>query len=494
MPEGTALEETMAAAEAISRAVLADPAVTDIQLYVGTAAPFTFNGLVRHYYGRRGSHEAEIQVNLTPRGVRHEQSHAIAARIRQAVAPAAQSFGANVKTVEVPPGPPVLQTLVAEIYGPGEEGRLAVARQVRDVLKATANVVDVDWYVTDPHPELRVELVTDKATALGVSPQRVRQVLEAALRGTTVGLVRDPQSREDVPLVVRLPQSRRTSESQLAALGVHGTHGVVSLGEIARIRQDMAPAVIYHKNLFPVVYVTADMAGGEESPIYAMLRAGHALDDLAAQGRGAWQRAQPGTLPRLTTSMPAQDHEYVLKWDGEWQITYEVFRDMGLAFAAVLVLIALLVVGWFGSYTTPIAIMAPIPLSLIGIIPAHALTGAFFTATSMIGFIAGAGIVVRNSIILVDFIELRRSLGVPLAEAVVEAGALRFRPMLLTAASVVAGAFVILFDPIFQGLAISLMAGEVAATLFSRLVVPVLYYLEKRHEERHPTPQATVQG
>jgi multidrug efflux pump subunit AcrB len=192
--------------------------------------------------------------------------------------------------------------------------------------------------------------------------------------------------------------------------------------------------------------------------------------------------------------MPAQDHEYVLKWDGEWQITYEVFRDMGLAFAAVLVLIALLVVGWFGSYTTPIAIMAPIPLSLIGIIPAHALAGAFFTATSMIGFIAGAGIVVRNSIILVDFIELRRSLGVPLAEAVVEAGALRFRPMLLTAASVVAGAFVILFDPIFQGLAISLMAGEVAATLFSRLVVPVLYYLEKRHEERHPTPQATVQG
>jgi multidrug efflux pump subunit AcrB len=482
MPEGTALEETVAAMEGISRAVLADPAVTDIQIYAGTAAPFTFNGLVRHYYARAGAHEGEIQVNLAPRHLRSEESHAIALRLRQAVQPIAQSFGANAKVVEVPPGPPVLQTVVAEIYGPTPEGRQAIAQQVRDVFARTPNVVDVDWYVTDPHEELRVDLIPDKAVALGISPLRARQVVATALAGTTVGLVRDPKSREDVPITVRLPQRLRARQEQVAALGVQGAQGVISLGELATIRQAPAPAFIYHKNLFPVVYVTADMAGGEESPIYAMGRIGQALDEIAAAGQGAWQTVGAQPLPRLLTAMPKHDGEYVLKWDGEWQITYEVFRDMGLAFAAVLVLIALLVVGWFGSYTTPLAIMAPIPLSLIGIIPAHALTGAFFTATSMIGFIAGAGIVVRNSIILVDFIELRRSLGSPLAQAVVEAGALRFRPMVLTALSVVAGAFVILFDPIFQGLAISLMAGEVAATLFSRLVVPVLYYMDQyRH-------------
>ncbi len=494
MPDGTSLEATMAAAEAIAREVLADPAVADIQIYAGTAAPFTFNGLVRHYYGRRLPHEAEIQVNLAPRSQRKDPSHAIAQRLREAIAPVAARFSAATKTVEMPPGPPVLQTLVAEIYGPTAEGRLAVARQVRDILESTPNVVDVDWYVTDPHPELRVDLLPDKAMALGVAPPRVQQTLATALSGTTVGLIHDPVSREDVPLVVRLPQQLRSAPEHLAHLGITGSQGIISLGEIATVSLAPAPAVIYHKNMLSVVYVTADMAGGEESPVYGILRVGRALDELAAQGQGAWQT--PGDtrpLPRLFTRMPVSDTEYILKWDGEWQITYEVFRDMGLAFAAVVVLIALLVVGWFGSYTTPLAIMAPIPLSLIGIIPAHALAGAFFTATSMIGFIAGAGIVVRNSIILVDFIELRRSLGVPLAEAVVEAGALRFRPMVLTALSVVAGAFVILFDPIFQGLAISLMAGEVAATLFSRLVVPTLYYLDQRRSNAEAQPNPSIE-
>jgi multidrug efflux pump subunit AcrB len=261
---------------------------------------------------------------------------------------------------------------------------------------------------------------------------------------------------------------------------------VVSLGQVAALEQAVTPPAIYHKNMLPVVYVTGDMAGREESPVYGMARIDAALDRLAAKGQGAWQSGPQDRreLPRLRTSMPFSTTGWSMKWDGEWQITYEVFRDMGLAFGVVMILIYILVVGWFGSYTTPIAIMSPIPLSLIGIIPAHALTGSFFTATSMIGFIAGAGIVVRNSIILVDFINLRREQGETLEQAVIDAGAVRFRPMLLTAISVVAGAFVILFDPIFQGLALSLMAGEIAATLFSRMVVPVMYYLDQRRHER----------
>jgi multidrug efflux pump subunit AcrB len=383
--------------------------------------------------------------------------------------------------VEGPPGPPVLQTLVAEIYGPTPESRLAVARQVREVFAATPSVVDVDWYVNDPRPETRVRLDTDKAMLSGVSPDRARQVLAASVEGLQVGLLHDPKAREDVPIVVRHPLARRSHLNDLQTLPVRGeSGGMVSLGQVASLTEAVTPGYIYHKNMLPVVYVTADMAGEEESPVYGMARVDQALDELAARGEGAWQSGDTRVLRRLYASGPDTTHDIAMKWDGEWQITYEVFRDMGVAFAVVLVLIAILVVGWFGSYTTPLAIMIPIPLSLIGIIPAHAMAGAFFTATSMIGFIAGAGIVVRNSIILVDFITMRREQGETLEDAVVEAGAVRFRPMVLTALSVVAGAFVILFDPIFQGLAISLLAGEVAATLFSRMVVPVMYYLDQR--------------
>jgi multidrug efflux pump subunit AcrB len=489
MPDGTPLEATAAAAERLSRAALDQPEVTDVELYVGCAAPFSFNGLVRHYYLRKGPTAAEIQVNLVPRGERGAASHDIAKRVRQAMLPAARELGARIKVVEVPPGPPVLQTLVAEVYGPAEEGRQRVARQVRDVLAATPNVVDVDWYMNDPRPETRLKVQTDKALANGIDPDRVRQVVAASLGGVTAGLLHDTASREDVPIIVRLPVARRASINELAAIpvrgGAAGAGKVVSLGQVAAFETAMAPPALYHKNMQPVRYVTADMAGKEESPVYAMSRVDAALAKLAAQGRGAWQSGPQDRreLPTLRTAMPFSTTGYSMKWDGEWQITYEVFRDMGLAFAVVMVLIYILVVGWFGSYTTPIAIMSPIPLSLIGIIPAHALTGSFFTATSMIGFIAGAGIVVRNSIILVDFINLRRAEGESLEQAVVDAGAVRFRPMLLTAISVVAGAFVILFDPIFQGLAISLLAGEVAATLFSRMVVPVMYYLDQRRAE-----------
>ncbi|HML55516.1 MAG TPA: efflux RND transporter permease subunit [Solidesulfovibrio magneticus] len=486
MPRGTTLERTAAVARELAGAALTRPEATDAVIYAGTAAPMTFNGLIRHYYLRSGQNEAEIAVNLLPKGERALQSHAIAKAVREELAPIAARHGARIKVAEAPPGPPVLQTLVAELYGPTDASRLALATQVRQVMLATPDVVDVDWYVDDPRPERVIRIERDKALAAGIDPARALADVAAAFDGTTAGLLHDAAAREDAPIVVRLPAAFRPDAASLEAVAVAGDGGrLVSLAQIASIQTVTQPSRLYHKNLLPVVYVTADVAGREESPIYAINRVNDALAGLGAAGKGAWNAAGQQVLPILWNGTPDQTFDLSLKWDGEWQITYEVFRDMGLAFAVVMGLIYLLTVGWFGSYTVPIAIMAPIPLSLIGIVPAHALAGAFFTATSMIGFIAGAGIVVRNSIILVDFIEMRRAEGIPLAKAVEEAGAVRFRPMLLTAVSVVGGAFVILFDPIFQGLAISLMAGEVAATIFSRMVVPVLYYLDARRSEAH---------
>ena len=485
MPRGTPLEETTAVARELADAVIERSDVAGATLYAGASGPMTFNGLIRHYYQRTGANEAEVSVNLLPKSARDRQSHPIAKEVRETLAPIAARHDARIKVVELPPGPPVLQTLVAEIYGPTDAGRLAVARQVRDIMKQTPDVVDVDWYVDDPRPERVIRVERDKAQAAGVDPERALRDVTASVAGTVAGLMHDEQAREDAPIVVRLPIGSRADARDMEGIGVRGDGGrLVSLGQIASIREHEEPSSLYHKNLLPVVYVTGDVAGREESPVYAMGKVNDALAALAARGKGAWQTEDKAPLPILWTAMPTQSADYSMKWDGEWQITYEVFRDMGIAFAVVMVLIYILTVGWFGSYTTPIAIMAPIPLSLIGIIPAHALAGAFFTATSMIGFIAGAGIVVRNSIILVDFIEMRRGQGETLERAVEEAGAVRFRPMLLTAISVVAGAFVILFDPIFQGLAISLMAGEVAATVFSRMVVPVMYYLDARQAAR----------
>jgi multidrug efflux pump subunit AcrB len=481
MPLGTTLEQTTQAASEMAAKILERPEVTDAQIYAGTAGPVSFSGLIRHYYLRRGQNAADIAVNLVAKSERSLKSHDIAKAVRQELVPIATRHGARIKVAEVPPGPPVLQTLVAEIYGPDSAGRLRVARQVKDVFSRTQDVVDVDWYVDDPQPERVIRIERDKALAAGIDPQRALEAVTAALRGTTVGLLHDDSAREDAPIVVRLPLPGRAHALDIPAIPVRGDSGqMVSLSQIATIEERTVPSAIYHKNLQPVVYVTGDMAGREESPVYGMGRISDELENLGKTGKGSWQVQGREQLPILYTAQPGSLKEYSLKWDGEWQITYEVFRDMGLAFGVVMIIIYILVVGWFRSYTTPIAIMSPIPLSLIGIIPAHALFGAFFTATSMIGFIAGAGIVVRNSIILVDFIEMRRRQGASLEDAVVEAGAVRFRPMLLTAIAVVAGAFVILFDPIFQGLAISLMAGEVAATVFSRMVVPVMYYLDQK--------------
>jgi multidrug efflux pump subunit AcrB len=475
LPEGTPLEDTARVASALAAKALDEGTVTDVQTYVGTAAPYNFNGLVRHYFLRHAPHLADLQVNLVGKDERSEQSHDIAKRVRTALQPIARGSGATIQVAEVPPGPPVLQTLVAEVYGPEFDRRLALAKQVRGIFEGTPGVVDVDWYVEDPQPRWRLEVDGEKSAAVGLNAAAVASVVRMAGQGEAAGLLHDERAREDVPIVLRLPRTQRGSLDALQAVRLMGA-SPAAVGEITRAVQDVEPPSIYHKNLLPVTYVIGDVAGVVESPVYAILQMNRALDRISLP--------EGYRFDVYTATPPTDSSRYAMKWDGEWHITYEVFRDMGLAFAAVLVLIYILVVGWFQSFLTPIVIMAAIPFSLVGILPAHAALGAFFTATSMIGFIAGAGIVVRNSIILVDFIELRLADGMPLEQAVVDAGAVRFRPMALTAAAVVVGAGVILFDPIFQGLAISLMAGEVASLLLSRVTVPVLYYVTHRSPGR----------
>jgi multidrug efflux pump subunit AcrB len=483
MPEGTALEETARVTRALGDYLGTVPEVTDYQLYIGTASPYNFNGLVRHYFLRHGPHVADIQVNLLSKQARSRQSHDIAKRVRPHLQQIAQQYGARVKVAEIPPGPPVLQTLVAEVYGPVYDQQIALAAQIMRIFEATPGIVDVDWYVEARQPQYRLRVNQEKAALHGITTEQVVQTFKIALDGMVTGLLHLPREKEEVPLFVQLPRPARARVADLQAIKVLSSQGtMVPLSELVQVQTTAELPFIYRKNLKRVVYVTGDVAGAEESPVYAILQVNRALDALSTPTGKA--------LERYSASQPFLTEELSMKWDGEWQITYEVFRDLGLAFAAVLVLIYILVVGWFQSFKTPLVIITPIPLSLIGILPAHALMGAFFTATSMIGFIAGAGIVVRNAIILVDFVDLRRQQGMPLLEAVVDAGAVRFRPMLLTAAAVVVGSAVILFDPIFQGLAISLMAGEVASTLLSRLTVPILYYMSQRQRAEAALPPA----
>jgi multidrug efflux pump subunit AcrB len=487
MPEGSSLEETAQAAREIAAAVRIEPEVTDYQVYTGVAAPFNFNGLVRHYFMRRGPHIADLQINLVPKGERKAQSHEIAKRVRPRVAAIAAKYGARVAVAEVPPGPPVLQTLVAEVYGPNAASRLALAQQVINIFTNTPGVVDTDWYIEADQTKVRFIVDKEKAALNGISEESIAQTLQMAVGGGAVDLLHLPREKEDVQIMVRLPQSLRTSPEDLLALRVRGANPaspLVPLRELVKEQLGVVDKSIYHKNLKPVTYVIGDVAGVVESPVYAIFKMNEALRALDTRqfgGTGA-------PLKIYNATQPFTEDEPSIKWDGEWHITIEVFRDLGSAFAAVLVLIFILMVGWFRSFLTPLVVMAAIPFSLVGILPAHGLLGAFFTATSMIGFMAGAGIVVRNSIILVDFIEQRLAEGMPLDQAVVDAGAVRFRPMLLTALAVVVGASVILADPIFQGLAISLMAGEIASLLISRMAVPVLYYMARLD------PQAAVQA
>lgn len=469
MPEGTTLEQTARVTREMGAYLATVPEVVNYQSYVGTASPYNFNGLVRHYFLRSGANVADIQVNFLPKGDRHRQSHEIAKAIRPKLKEIGDRYAARIQVAEIPPGPPVLQTLVTEIYGPDYQGQIDLATQIRDLYRSTDGVVDVDWYVESPQTDYRLVIDREKAALNGINPTQISEVLQMALAGQNVGLLHDENAREDVAINLRFGQSSRTSLEDLKALNLKGVNGnLVPLSALVKTETTTADTSIYHKNLQPVVYVLGDVSGRVESAVYAMLSLQPQIDKLVPP-TGA-------KVQTYLTEQPPTNETYAMKWDGEWQVTYEVFRDLGIAFAVVLVLIYALVVGWFQSFTTPLVIMAAIPFSLIGIMPAHWLMGSFFTATSMIGFIAGAGIVVRNSIILVDFIELRLQEGMPLEEAVIDAGAVRFRPMLLTAAAVVVGSAIILTDPIFQGLAISLMAGEVASLLLSRSAVPILYY------------------
>jgi multidrug efflux pump subunit AcrB len=491
-PEGTTLEQTTRIAQEMAAAVSTQPEVRDYQIYAGTASPFNFNGLVRHYFQRRGPNVADIQVNLVPKDERSDQSHAVAKRVRTLVAPIAAHYGAAVAVAEVPPGPPVLQSIVAEIYGPDETQRLALAREVRGIMEKTKGVVDIDWFVEADQPKVRYLVDREKAAHHDITEADIARTLALGAQGASVDLMHLPAEREDVNIIVELPAADRADPAALLALGVrsslHPDATPIPLSELVALRNEIGPRSLYRKNLKPVTYVTADVAGAVESPAYAQIPMQLALQKIDARRFGG----TTAELPIYHLNVPADDLGPSLKWDGEWHITLEVFRDLGLAFAAVLVLIAMLMVGWFKSYVTPLVVMAAIPFSLVGILPAHWALGAFFTATSMIGFMAGAGIVVRNSIILVDFIELRRLHGLPLREAVVEAGAVRFRPMLLTALAVVVGASVILADPIFQGLAISLMFGEVASLLISRMAVPVLYYMANRKAAEASAPTVSL--
>jgi multidrug efflux pump subunit AcrB len=473
LPEGTTLEATAAAAREAAAALAALPEVTDVETYVGTSAPVNFNGLVRHYYLRSGPLVADLQVNLLPKDERDRSSHPLARSLRPILAPIAARHGANIKVSEVPPGPPVLSTLVAEIYAPRLEDRVALATAVRAVLEATPGVVDVDGYVEETAPRIDLDVDRDKAALAGVTPEAVARTVRLAVAGGDVAWLADPAAREPVPIRLLLARAQRTGAEDLLALDVAGTGGrLVPVGELARAVETTRERFVYHKNLRPVTYVVGEVAGAAESPVYALL-------DM--EERLATIRDRDGRPLAVRWSGTADDPTRPqLRWDGEWQITFEVFRDMGIAFAVVMVLIYMLVVGWFRSFAVPLIIMAPIPLTLIGIVPAHAVFGVFFTATSMIGFIALAGIIVRNSILLVDFIRLELEAGEALETAVVKAAAVRFRPIVLTAGALVVGGGVILLDPIFQGLAVALVSGVVVSTALTLVLVPLLYYMYVR--------------
>ena len=483
MPEGTTLERTATVARQIGTYLRTVPEVTDLQIYAGTAAPYNFNGLVRHYDLRRGSNVADLQVNLLHKGDRDYQSHDIAKRVRPAIQEIAGRCGAAVKVTEIPPGPPVLSTLVAEIYGPDDAGRIETARQVMDIFRSTEGVVDVDWFVEQPQPKMTFDVDLERAALNGVAATQVARTLRLVLAGENAGILHDTAEVEPVEIELRMPREGRSSVEDLQAVRVASMNGgLVPLSELVRVREGHTPLARYRKNLRPVVYVTGDVAGDEESPVYAIMALAEKVDELRTPA-GA-------TVEQYYTDEPPNDETVAMKWDGEWHITYEVFRDLGAAFGVVMILIYMLIIAWFKSFKVPLVMMISIPLSLIGVLPGHWMAGAFFTATSMIGFIALAGIMVRNAVLLIDFVNLSLAEGRSLGEAVVEAGAVRFRPILLTAGTVVAGAVVILFDPIFQGLAIALMGGAIASTVLTLVVVPLVYYMVERGKYDAPLPAA----
>ncbi|MDE2353917.1 MAG: efflux RND transporter permease subunit, partial [Betaproteobacteria bacterium] len=474
MPAGTPLEQTAAVLHELGAFVATDPEVVNYQAYAGTAAPINFNGLVRQYYLRSGGDVGDLQVNLVEKHHRKEQSHAIATRLRPQLQAIGRRFGANVKVIEVPPGPPVLSPIVAEIYGPDAEGRRSVAHAVRAVFEKTPGVVDVDDSSIADAPKKLLRVDRRKAALLGISQQTIATTLQTALSGEAVTWLHD-QTKYPASAWVQLPDNLQGDLNALLQLGVKGAQGqLVPLRELVTLTDTVREQPVYHKDLLPVNYVVGDMAGKVDSPLYGMFEMRKAILQINTPGGGH--------LTDYFIRQPEDPYRgYSLKWDGEWQVTYETFRDMGAAYAVGLVLIYLLVVAQFGSYLVPLIIMAPIPLTIIGVMPGHALLGAQFTATSMIGMIALAGIIVRNSILLVDFINLQVRSGVPFKEAIVHSAITRSQPILLTGLAAMLGAFFILDDPIFNGLAISLIFGIFVSTVLTLVVIPTLYFSAYQH-------------
>jgi multidrug efflux pump subunit AcrB len=460
MPEGTTVEQTGRVLDEMAAYIREIPEVVNYQVYVGTAAPINFNGLVRQYYLREGANVGDIQVNLVDKSHRDRKSHEIAKATRPALDEIGKRFGGSVKVVEVPPGPPVQSPLVAEVYGPDYAGQQKLAGEIRRLYENTEDIVDIDDSVEATAPRIVVSVDRNKAALLGVSQESVTRALQTALSGEDVTYIRDGNQKYPIPVRLELPAAEKSELDSLLTLRVAG-HGrsLVPLTEIVTVQDGDWEQTIYHKDLLPVVFVTGDMAGHFDSPLYGMF---DMVGDIE--------------VDQHFISQPENPYDYSIKWDGEWQITYETFRDMGMAYAVGLILIYLLVVAQFRSYAVPLIIMAPIPLTIIGVMPGHALWGAQFTATSMIGMIALAGIIVRNSILLVDFINQQVGEGMDFQEAVIRAGAVRAKPIALTAIAAMLGAFFILDDPIFNGLAVTLIFGILVSTLLTLVVIPVLYY------------------
>ena len=484
MPEGTTLERTSAVTQDIAQYLKTVPEVVNYQSYVGSASPITFNGLVRHYDMRGSSNTADIQVNLLHKEDRNKQSHDIAKVIRPEIHKIAKKYGANVKIVEVPPGPPVLSTIVAEVYGPDYETQVKIADEVQKILINTDDVVDVDWMVETPQKEFKIVPDKEKAMLNGVASQQIVGNLNYLLGEHSIGNLFDPKSNDAVDIVMKLQDGEKTSIADLTNLKVKGAAGMVPVSDIVKVQRETLEKSIYRKDQKRVVYILADMAGGLESPAYAILGMDKKLKNIKLPAGYS--------LNELYMNTPKDESDYTVKWDGEWQITLEVFRDLGVAFLVVIIIIYMLIVGWFQNFKTPIMMMIPIPLSLVGIVLGHWLLGAFFTATSFIGMIALAGIMVRNSILLIDFIEIRLKEGAPIKRAIIEAGAVRTTPILLTTGAVVIGAIVILFDPIFQGLAISLVFGAIVSTLLTLIVIPLIYYMSEKNNWKQNEPVHTA--
>ena len=470
MPAGTPLENTAAALHALGAHLAQQPEVHDLQGYAGTASPITFNGLVRQYYLRSEVEMGDLQVNLVDKHHRSEKSHAIAQRLRPALEAIAKAHGARIKLVEVPPGPPVMSPLVAEVYGPDEAGRQALARRIATAFGQTADIVGIDTTLKEDAPRAHLVVLRQRAETLGVSVAAMAQTVQGALSGLDAAYLHDDHSTYPVPVRLQLPRESQVGLDQLLALSVRAANGrLVPVSELVRVERDVIDKPLFSKDLKGVSYVLGDMAGSLDSPLYGLFAIRPHLREAALPGTG--------DLGEYWIEQPTDTYrQYAIKWDGEWQITYETFRDMGAAYGVGLILIYLLVVAQFKSYRTPLVIMAPIPLTLIGVMPGHALLGAQFTATSMIGMIALAGIIVRNSILLVDFIELQVAQGMRFEQAVVSAAAVRAQPIALTGLAAMIGAFFILDDPIFNGLAVSLIFGILVSTLLTLVVIPVLYY------------------